>query len=257
MSYIATDIRPVDFSICQYGKSPFFLRGRKVRTNGRYWVCLGGQKTYAEDIVLPFSQQLERRFGVPVVNMGIPYSGPDAVFDDKDLSTVISGAEMVIFEPLSMVNHTNPFYRVHPRRNDRFICPMPALTTLYPEMDFTDCHFTKHLLCKLLVCDPARFETVRDALEHEWTIKMQRLARLMRRAIAWSIAPAGSRTEISDILTVKTSDLELLSSHVVCAEIKSHHPLFPENITQADHNQIFDLLQHEIVRISDDLALEI
>jgi len=97
----------------------------------------------------------------------------------SDLMALVARAERVIIEAPSCVNHSNRYYKVHPRRNDRFIRPMPDLVRLYPEIDFTDCHFTKHLLCKLLLCDQERFQIIQDDLQNSWMDKMRTL-------IAWA-----------------------------------------------------------------------
>jgi len=248
MSYVSTGMRPVDFSVCQYGQSRFLLRGKRVRTDRPYWVSIGGANTYAEDIVTPFTTQLERHFKVPIINMGIAHSGPDAVMADSDLMALVARAERVIIEAPSCVNHSNRYYKVHPRRNDRFIRPMPDLVRLYPEIDFTDCHFTKHLLCKLLLCDQERFQIIQDDLQNSWMDKMRTLIAWAGGAILWS-APRGRQTnEIDDLLGVTPSDLAQLGQHVTFTQPLGHRGT---GLSQQAH----DLIGQKLVQMLDDAAM--
>jgi hypothetical protein len=43
-------------------------------------------------------------------------------------------------------NISNRFYSVHPRRNDRFLKASRLMQTIFAEVDFTEFHFTRHLL---------------------------------------------------------------------------------------------------------------
>ena len=63
----------------------------------------------------------------------------------------------------------NSFYKVHPRRNDRFIAPTDKLIALYPEIYFAEIAFTGHLILRLCAIDSDRFELVRKQLAATWT----------------------------------------------------------------------------------------
>ena len=45
-------------------------------------------------------------------------------------------------------------------RNDRFVTAVGPLCDLFPEADFVECHFTKHLITKLITIDAARADIV-------------------------------------------------------------------------------------------------
>jgi hypothetical protein len=64
---------------------------------------------------------------------------------------------------------SNSFYKVHPRRNDRFIAPTDKLIALYPEIYFAEIAFTGHLISRLCAVDSDRFELVRKQLAATWT----------------------------------------------------------------------------------------
>ena len=76
--------------------------------------------------------------------------------------------KVVFVEAPSVVNRSNPFYRVHPRRNDRFVTALGPRYDLFPEVDFVECYFTKHLITKLITIDAARADIVVRTLQHGW-----------------------------------------------------------------------------------------
>jgi len=83
-------------------------------------------------------------------------------------------AFVMLLPPLG--NLGNPFYSVHPRRNDRFLAARPTLKALYPEVDFTEFGFTGHMLGTLAGTCPARFAEVHRLLRLTWR---ERLAALL------------------------------------------------------------------------------
>jgi hypothetical protein len=64
---------------------------------------------------------------------------------------------------------------VHPRRNDRFLEATPRLRRLYPEVDFTEFHFTRHMMRRLADVSPDRFAVLREGLQEVWVARMQAL----------------------------------------------------------------------------------
>lgn len=79
----------------------------------------------------------------------------------------------LVLPPLG--NLANPYYTVHPRRNDRFIAARPALKALYPDVDFGPLAFTGHVLGTLAATCPERFAIVRGAISTAWVQRMQDL----------------------------------------------------------------------------------
>lgn len=80
---------------------------------------------------------------------------------------------VLVLPPLG--NLTNPYYQVHPRRNDRFVAARGSLKALYPEVDFAAFAFTGHALGTLAAACPERFALVRHALVEIWQRRMRQL----------------------------------------------------------------------------------
>ncbi len=70
-------------------------------------------------------------------------------------------------------NMSNPFYSVHPRRNDRFVAAHPPLRRLFPETDFAEFVFTGHLLGVLAATCDARFAVIARALRPLWLERLR------------------------------------------------------------------------------------
>ena len=142
MSYVAMDARPVDFILCQYENSKNLFRGPKKSYKGLYGVCLGGADTFGGQVPDPFSSMIERNVGIPILNLGAQHSGAGFYIEDDDILKIIENAHIILIEAPSVVNQSNPYYRAHPRRNDRFVTALAPLYELFPEADFVECHFT-------------------------------------------------------------------------------------------------------------------
>jgi hypothetical protein len=93
-------------------------------------------------------------------------------------------------------NLSNRLYTVHPRRNDRFLRASGILRTIYRDVDFTEFHFTRHMLDHLRCLSEDRFDIVRNELRVAWMARMQRVLSRGARAGASSVArlpPAAGR----------------------------------------------------------------
>ena len=187
MSYVEMDARPVDFILCQYENSKNLFRGPKKSYNGLYGVCLGGADTFGGQVPDPFSSMIERTVGIPILNLGAQHSGAGFYIEDDDILKIIENAHIILIEAPSVVNQSNPYYRVHPRRNDRFVTALAPLYELFPEADFVECHFTKHLITKLITLDAIRADIVFRALQSEWirNLTMMRSRWNAQKVIHW------------------------------------------------------------------------
>ncbi len=160
---------------CRYGASRLQCRG-PLRDPGRgYLAFLGGQETYGRFVADPFVSLIERDLGRDCVNLGCLNGGLDAYLQDDDLLSITRGADLAVIQVSGAQNLGNSYYRVHPRRNDRFLTATPELRALFPEVDFTEFHFNTHLLLSLYRRSPERFATVRAALEQTWLLRMRAL----------------------------------------------------------------------------------
>ncbi|MFW5654866.1 MAG: DUF6473 family protein, partial [Roseicyclus sp.] len=79
-------------------------------------------------------------------------------------------------QALGAQNMSNRFYVVHPRRNDRFLRASAMLKALYPGVDFTEFHFTRHMLSALKEKSATAFEIVVAELQMAWQARMRLLA---------------------------------------------------------------------------------
>lgn len=105
-------------------------------------------------------------------------AGPDLFLQDRAVRAMIHDASAVVLQVMGAANLSNRYYKVHPRRNDRFVAPSDALRALYPEVDFTEIAFTGHLLSRLVETDPLRFSEVRAVLQRCWVRRMRQVVGL-------------------------------------------------------------------------------
>lgn len=164
-----------DVRCCSYGSSRLVFRGPARALGGPRLIALGGAETFARGIARPWPAQLEEACGLAVVNLGAVGAGADAFLNDDTVMAACDGASGVVVQVPGAQALSNRFYRVHPRRNDRFIRATPALIALFPEVDFCEFSFTRHLLGALHRRDPARFSVVCGALQAAWTERMRAL----------------------------------------------------------------------------------
>lgn len=158
---------------CHYRGSKLRFRGPCARLDAPYLAFLGGSETFGKFVADPFADLVGRRLGRTCVNLGCVNAGLDTMLNDAGLMRIAAGAEMSVLQLPGAQDLTNRYYRVHPRRNDRFLEPTPMLAALYPEVDFTEFHFTKHLLGALRQVSPDRFGDVRDELQRTWMARMR------------------------------------------------------------------------------------
>ncbi len=139
--------------------------------------CVGGDETFGRFLEQPYPALLEQRLGCDCVNFGSVFCGVEALSTDRGLRDLVARAHLCILKAPDIPGQTNRFYRVHPRRNDRFVEPTKDLLSLYPDMDFTNVHFVGHLLKLLQAKNDARFETVRQELRAGWVRRCSTLLR--------------------------------------------------------------------------------
>lgn len=200
-----TDIRSrgaLRLTPCSYGLSKVQFRGPRRPTDGRFVAFLGGSETFAKYIPQPYPELVEAAIGEVCVNLGCQSAGPDVFLQDSAVQSLCHDAVMTVIQVPGAVNISNGFYRVHPRRNDRFVAPSEKLVALYPEIDFAEIAFTGHLIERLRsVCD-ARFAHVRAYLQDIW---IKRMTQLIEQAgstvvLLWfaSRAPSGDVERAGD-----------------------------------------------------------
>ncbi|RUS60278.1 hypothetical protein EGN72_10870 [Pseudorhodobacter sp. E13] len=175
---------PGDFSLdyfpCQYGASKLVFRGPKHSLRQPYSVAIGGTETYGKFVPEPYSVLLAQLTGRSVVNFGYMNAGPDVFLHDPEVLDIAAHAELTIVQIVGAQNLSNRYYTVHPRRNDRFLRASVWLQKTFREVDFTDFHFTRHMLQSLYEVSPQRFREVAAELQATWVARMQLLLQSLK-----------------------------------------------------------------------------
>jgi hypothetical protein len=177
----------LDYSPCRYGASRSAFRGPERDLTRPYVAMLGGSQTFGKYVTRPFPMLVEQALGQPVANLGGLNAGPDFYLADPATLEVAGRAAAVVVQVTGAEALSNAFYTVHSRRNDRFLAATPALRGLFPEVDFADIHFTRHLLLVLHRTDKARFAAVVHELRVNWLARMRALLAPLpsRRLLLW------------------------------------------------------------------------
>lgn len=175
MAYAFPGAGAPDYAPCQYGTSRLLFRGPSRALEDHYVACLGGTETYGKFVSNPFPMLLEEALDVQVINLGCVNAGPDVFVQDKAVMGLASDAVAAVVQIMGAQNLTNRYYTVHPRRNDRFVAATPLLRAMFRDVDFTEFHFTRHLLFALRRCSVDRFEVVAEELRAAWVARMKAL----------------------------------------------------------------------------------
>jgi hypothetical protein len=175
MAYAYPGAGALDYFPCRYGNSKLLFRGPGRDLGRPYCAFLGGTATYGKFVVNPFPDLVEHVVGLASVNLGCVNAGPDVFLNEPAILDVASGARITVVQILGAQNLTNRFYAVHPRRNDRFLSASARLQAMFPEVDFTEFNFTRHMLQSLCAVSPDRFEVVAEELRAAWVARMQAL----------------------------------------------------------------------------------
>jgi hypothetical protein len=163
----------LDYYPCRYGKSKLLFRGPRKKLDQPYCAVIGGTETYGKFVEESYLRLLERMAEKMVVNLGYMNAGTDVFANDPTVLEICAGADVTVIQIMGAQNLTNRFYTVHSRRNDRFLKPSSLLSTIYREVDFTEIHFTRHLLCALAEASAQKFDMVRDELKSAWVARMR------------------------------------------------------------------------------------
>lgn len=187
MSFDALSPGGLDYLPCLYGRSRIQFRGPRRDLGTRYVACLGGTTTYGKYIVSPYADLIEAEMGMTCVNLGALNAGIDLLAADPHLQAIASNACVTILQITSPRNMSNRYYRVHPRRNDRFVEASELLRTIYREVDFAEFNFTNHMLKRLHLISPERFQVVVDELQTAWSARMRLILNQMqgRTILLW------------------------------------------------------------------------
>ena len=167
----------LDYVLCRYGKSRNMFRGPQKRLDRPFIAVLGGTEAYGKFVEQPFPELLEKQLGVTIVNFGVANAGLDMHLNDPVILQACNDAALTVIQITGAQNMSNRFYTVHPRRNDRFVKASKVMQSIWPEVDFADIHFTRHLLTALSASGPERFDKLRQELAEAWVARMRGLIR--------------------------------------------------------------------------------
>ena len=173
MTYDMLGPGPLDYLPCRYGNSKLLFRGPKRDLGDPYLAFIGGTETYGKFIKEPFPALVEGMHEKTCVNFGLPNAGIDAFTQDPFVLGAAARADVTVLQVMGAQNMTNRFYSVHPRRNDRFVAASSLLATIFREVDFSEFHFTKHMLNYLVEISPERFDKLREELQQAWLARMK------------------------------------------------------------------------------------
>ncbi len=183
MSYLNPGLPAATEISCMYGGSKLQFRGPQRALEGSYIACFGGVETFGRFVDRPYSSLLEQRLDRKCINFGSLSCGLEALSQDRIVPDLMNGSSICVLQVLGATGVSNRFYRVHPRRNDRFLQPTQDMIALYPEVDFTDFHFVRHLLSHLLQYADARFEVIAQELRQIWIRRMRSLLERINRPV--------------------------------------------------------------------------
>lgn len=175
MAYAYPGAGALDYFPCRYGTSRLLFRGPRRVLDRPYIAVLGGTETYGKYVPRPYPALVEAETGLRLVNLGCVNAGLDVYLNETSVTQIAAEAEAVVVQLVGANNLTNRFYTVHPRRNDRFLGATPALRSIYREVEFTEFHFTRHLLATLQAASAERFELVAEELRAAWVSRMKQL----------------------------------------------------------------------------------
>ena len=214
----------IDYHPCRYGNSKIFFRGPRKSLKGRYVTFIGSTETYGKGVESPFPTRVERLTGLTCVNFGCVNASVDAFLPEPAVHDVCHSAALNILQIMGAHNMSNRFYTVHPRRNDRFVRASSVMRAIYPEVDFTEFCFTRHMLASLYALSPERFEIIQSELQMAWRARMRSFVQEIgsHTLLLWlsetlpSDAHLGDRTDPinSDPLFVTRSMIDELRPHV-------------------------------------------
>ncbi len=175
MSYELKAAPAREAMLCRYGESKLLVRGPERDLDTPYLAFIGSTETYGRFIENPFPAEVEHLTGHRCVNFGAVNGGLDSYYYDDDLRRIARDSDGVALQVMGAQNISNDYYGVHPRRNDRFLRVQPRLKDLYPEVDFTEFHFNKHMLTVLQEMSPERFRDIEVHLKETWVARMGEL----------------------------------------------------------------------------------
>lgn len=172
---LGTFKKTTQYEMCHYEGTRLDFRGPKKAFDLPYVAALGSTETFGPFVQAPYPTLLEEWLGQPVVNLGVRQAGVSLFASETWMLDCASDADVAVVQVMGAGNMSNRLYSVHSRRNDRFLSVSPALKELYPEIDFTEFSFIRHLLQTLAGKSDQAFEVLIEELRFAWLQRMRRV----------------------------------------------------------------------------------
>ncbi len=211
----------LDYRLCRYGDSRVDFRGPKRDLDEPYVAVLGGTETFGKYIEYPYPDIIQRSLGMPCINFGCVNAGLDVFMKDPEILSIASKAEVTVIQVVGALNMSNRFYRVHPRRNDRFLTASSMMQAVFSEVDFTEFNFTRHMLQSLAERTSERVSFLRQELRAAWCARMSDMLDMLPgpKLLFWFAAHVPSRqtlthTDWDDPLFIDKEMLDALRPQV-------------------------------------------
>lgn len=164
-----------DYLSCRYGASKVMFRGPRRRLIPPYVTYLGGSETYGRFLEKPYPALVDEALSLRAINLGCPNAGVELYLADESLLEIARKGAATVIECSGAHLNSNRFYAVHPRRNDRFLRASALMQTVYPEIDFMEFNYTRHLLMTLREASAPKFQMVVQELRDAWVARMRTL----------------------------------------------------------------------------------
>lgn len=199
MAYEFAGEAALDYFPCRYGQSKLLFRGPRRRLEGAYAAAIGGTETYGKFVPDPYPALVERGLGLPVVNFGCVNAGVDVFLGEPVVIDACRNARVTVIQLMGAQNLSNRFYAVHPRRNDRFLRASALMKTIYREVDFTEFHFTRHMLSVLREHSAEKFALIEHELKSTWVVRMRHLLQKIggRILLLWIGGASGADPQVT------------------------------------------------------------
>lgn len=175
MSYENAGGMPLDYMPYRLGESRIAFRGPRPDLSDDPIVFLGSTETYGKYVENPFPTLVARKTGRVCVNLGVMNAGVDVFLAEPSVLELARRARLTVVQLPGAQNMSNRYYTVHPRRNDRFTGASQVMKMMFREIDFTEFHFTRHMLGALSARAPERYAVLRSELQKAWLARMQTL----------------------------------------------------------------------------------
>ena len=173
MSYDRSDAPAIEEA--RYGDSRLAFRAPMIDADAPHVAVIGSSEVLGRYVPRPMTDHLAEALRVPVANLGVQNASADAFAQDDAFLEQAAAAAVAVVQVMGAQNLSNRLYSVHPRRNDRFLRHSDGMRELYPEVDFSEFVFTRHMLETLRRVGESRFETVVAELREAWLARMRLL----------------------------------------------------------------------------------